>query len=470
MRKMPVSLHCLAITALLALMWVPNAAEAQLPPDLQSRIDKVATDALTKSGVPSASLAIVKNGQISYVRAYGDARIEPRTAAAPEMRYSIGSISKQFTAVAILLLQEQGKLSLEDKIARFIPGLTRANEVTVRQLLSHTSGYQDFWPQDYVMPMMLQPVTAQKILDQWARKPLDFEPGTRWQYSNTNYVIAGVIFEKASGMSLLQFLREKVFVPLEMKSVINTDQETLGETDSTGYMRFGLGPLRRAPKEGKGWLFAAGELAMTAQDLARWDVAMIDRKLMKAASFHELETEVLLKNGLGTHYGLGVDVLREGGHRALSHGGEVSGFTSQNIVFPDDRVAVAVLTNQDASDAAEEIAHGIGPLLLATDDPATPAKQEQARKIFEGLQRGTIDRSLFTENANSYFSEQALRDFASGLEPLGMLQEFNQVYQGLRGGMTLRMYRIKLAPKTLRAWTYEMADGKLEQYQIAPQD
>ena len=155
-------------------------------------------------------MAVVTNGQIAYVQAYGAARIEPHTSATPDMRYSIGSISKQFTAAAILLLQEQGKLSLDDKVARFVPDLTRANEVTIRQLLSHTSGYQDYWPQDYVMPFMLQPVTAQKILDQWARKPLDFDPGTKWQYSNTNYVIAGVIVEKAARMPLLQFLREQV--------------------------------------------------------------------------------------------------------------------------------------------------------------------------------------------------------------------------------------------------------------------
>src|SRR5205085_8841141 len=143
------------------------------------------------SGFPSASVALVKNGQVAYIKAYGNAKLDPQTAARPDMRYSIGSISKQFTATAILLLQEQGKLSLDDKVAKFLPTLSRANEVTIRQLLSHTSGYQDYWPQDYVMPMMLQPTTAERILDGWARKPLDFEPGTKWQYSNSNYVTAG---------------------------------------------------------------------------------------------------------------------------------------------------------------------------------------------------------------------------------------------------------------------------------------
>lgn len=445
-------------------------AQTQLPPDLRQKIDKLATDALAKTGVPSASVAVVKDGQIAYLQAYGDARLEPRTAANPAMRYSIGSISKQFTATAILLLQEQGKLSLDDKVGKFIPELTRASEVTIRELLSHTSGYQDYWPQDYVMPMMLQPVTAQKILDTWARKPLDFDPGTKWQYSNTNFVIAGLIVEKASGMSLLQFLQEKVFTPLGMKSVANIDQEKLGDTDPTGYMRYALGPLRPAPKEGKGWLFAAGELAMPAEDLAKWDISVIDQKLMKPASYREFETEVVLKNGLGTQYGLGVDVSSEFGHRALSHGGEVSGFTAENMVFPDERVAVAVLTNQDAADASRDIARGIAPLLLVSDDPQTPAKLEQARKIFEGLQHGTIDRSLFTDNANFYFSEQALKDFASGLGPLGTPQEFTQTREALRGGMKLRVYEIKFPGKTLQAWTYEMPDGKLEQYQVAAQE
>jgi D-alanyl-D-alanine carboxypeptidase len=463
----------LPLSAIFVLLTVPSfsaTAQTQLSPELRQKIDKLANDALAKSGVPSASVAVVKNGQIAYVQAYGAARIEPKTSATPDMRYSIGSISKQFTASAILLLQEQGKLSLDDKVARFIPDLTRADEVTIRQLLSHTSGYQDYWPQDYVMPFMLQPVTARRIMDQWARKPLDFEPGTKWQYSNTNYVIAGVIVERAARMPLLLFLREKVFTPLQMNSVMNIDQEKLGETDPIGYMRYALGPLHPAPKEGKGWLFAAGELAMPARDLAKWDISIMDQKLLRPASYRQFATDVLLKNGQGTNYGLGVGVGTEAGRRALSHGGEVSGFTAQNIVFPDERVAVVVLTNQDAAGAAGEIARGIAPLLLETDDPATPQKLEQARKIFEGLQHGTIDRSLFTDNSNSYFSGQAVKDFAGSLGPLGTPQEFSQVYQALRGGMTLRVYRIKCAQKTLRAWTYEMPDGKLEQYQVAEQD
>src|SRR5437899_6650152 len=145
-------------------------------------IDKAVNEILTKTGAPSASVAVVKDGKIVYTQAYGLANVETKTPATPQMRYSIGSISKQFTAAAILMLAEEGKLSLDDRVVRWLPNLTRANEVTIRQLLAMTSGYQDFWPQDYVMPGMLLPVTAQQIADQWGSIPLDFEPGTKWQY------------------------------------------------------------------------------------------------------------------------------------------------------------------------------------------------------------------------------------------------------------------------------------------------
>ena len=446
------------------------AINAQLGSDVTAKIDKAAVDALQRTGVPSASVAVVKDGKIVYTKAYGDAKLDPRTPADAKMRYSIGSISKQFTATALLMLQEQGKLSLDDKVGKYIPDLTRASEVTIRQLLSHTSGYQDYWPQDYVMPGMLKPVTAQQIMDTWAKKPLDFDPGTRWQYSNTNYVIAGAIAEKVAGMPLWQFLQQNIFKPLDMTSAYDIDKTKLTESDPTGYYRFALGPLHPAPKEGPGWLFAAGEIAMTAEDLAKWDISVMDQKLLKPGSYRQFGTDTLLNNGVSTRYGLGVNVgTGIGGRRTLSHNGEVSGFTAENRIFPDDRDAVVVLTNQDAADAGGQIAGAIVPLLFESADAATPVKAEQARKIFAGLQKGTIDRSLFTDNANFYFSDVALKDFADSIGPYGEPKSFDQVGQQLRGGMTLRVYIARFANgKALRIWTFELPDGKLEQLQVAP--
>ena len=436
----------------------------------QTSVDKAVNEGLQKTGAPSASIAIVKDGKLAYARAYGLARLDPPMPATPQMRYSIGSISKQFTAAAILMLAEEGRISLDDKVVRWLPELTRARDVTIRQLLSMTSGYQDFWPQDYVMPGMLLSVTPEAILDQWAKKPLDFEPGSKWQYSNTNYVIAGIIVEKVAGMPLLDFLERRIFQPLHMTSVTNTDVAPLGAGDPMRYLRYGLGPVRPAPKEGKGWMFAAGELAMTASDLAQWDIAMINQTALTPASYRLLETEVPLTSNVGSRYGLGVNVYTSDSRRIISHGGEVSGFTAANTVYPDDRVAIVVLTNLDATSTASDITTRIAPLLFATTDPSTPAATEQARAIFAGLQKGTIDRSLFTSNANAYFSDTALRDFASSLAPLGKPEEFTQQSQSLRGGMTLRRYRVHFPKQTLRVWTFTMPDGKLEQYMVAAAD
>ena len=432
--------------------------------------DKIAEDILQKTGVPSASLAVVRDGKIVYLHAYGYADLESKLEAQPSMRYSIGSISKQFTASAILLLQQQGKLSIDDPVAKWVPGLTDGDKVTIRELLSHTSGYQDYWPQDYVMPEMLQPTTAQYIVDDWAKIPLDFQPGTKWQYSNTNYVIAGMIVEKAAGMPLLDFLKEKVFGPLGMKSITNTDLQKLPPTDPTGYMRYALGPLHPAPKEGKGWMFAAGELAMTPEDLAKWDISMINEAVMQPQSYKEMETEVLLKSGVGTRYGLGVDVGMQTGHRFIEHSGEVSGFVAQNTVYPDDHAAVVVLTNQDAIGAASQIANAVGQSFFTPPESATAKSTEEAKQVFEGLQQGKIDRSLFTSNCNAYFDETGLHDYASSLGPLGSVQELVLLGESLRGGMFHRSYRVKLAARSVGINSYWMPDGKIEQFIVTPRD
>jgi D-alanyl-D-alanine carboxypeptidase len=458
---------CSLVMAFLLLS--PRArAQSDASAALPSRVDSIASAVLASTGVPSATVAVVVHGQLAYAQAYGTAKLDPRVAATPDMRYGIGSISKQFTAACVLLLQQEGKLSLDDPVAKFLPGLTRGNEVTIRELLSHTSGYQDFWPQDYVPPAMAKPISPQGILDHWARQPLDFDPGTRWQYSNTNYEIAALIVEKVSGKPFYQFVRSRILDPLKITSAIDFDSKGPSSIEPVGYMRYGLGPLRPAISTGPGWMYGAGELAMTARDLARWDIAMIDQSLLSPASYRTMETTVLLKNGVSTGYGLGVDIAMSAGHRTLEHSGEVAGFTAENLVYPDDSAAVIVLTNQDAAPASTLIAQNIGRTLFSTEDASTQSRTARARAIFEGLQNGTIDRSQLTPDANAYFSAQALQDFQSTLSPLGAPTVFVQMTQRERGGMLERIYRVVAGGRTLRVWTYEMPDGKLEQYQLAP--
>ncbi|HEV2135927.1 MAG TPA: serine hydrolase domain-containing protein [Terracidiphilus sp.] len=437
-------------------------------PALRGRIDAIAREVLAKTGVPSASVAVVQRGEIVYTHAYGLARIEPQTAATTEMRYAIGSISKQFTAAAILLLQQEGKLSLDDAVGKYLPGLTCGDEVTIRELLSHTSGYQDYWPEDYVMPPMLRPETPQQILDTWAKRPLDFQPGTEWQYSNTNFVIAGEIVEKVSGEPLMEFLRQHVFVPLGMKSVRDFNENGLEKGDATGYYRHALGPLLPAPDVGRGWGSAAFELAMTAHDLALWDRSMIGHKVLSADSYKQMFSDVTLKNGSPTHYGLGVQVLERDGHRVIEHSGEVSGFVSDNEVLIDDGDAVAVLTNQDAVSAASSIAHLVAQVLIGKQLSLSPVEQE-AYEIYRGLQDGKIDRKNLSPNLNAYFSEQALEDFKTSLGPLGEPTSFRLTRSVDRGGMTFREFTITYPDRRLQLTTYSYANGMLEQYLVAPE-
>jgi D-alanyl-D-alanine carboxypeptidase len=455
---------------------VAVATQAQtvenLEPAIKSRVDRIAAQVLEQTGVPSASVAVVQGGKLVYTHAYGNARLAtdlaPAVAATPEMRYSIGSISKQFTAAAILMLAEDGKLSLDDAVGKYIPGLTRGDDVTIRQILSHTSGYQDYWPEDYVMTPMLTAESTQQIIDTWGKKQLDFEPGTQWQYSNTNFVIAGRIVETITGHPLMEFITERIFHPLGMKSVWNSDETKLTSVDATAYYRHALGPLRVAPKEGRGWMFAAGELAMTAHDLALWDESLIAQKLLKPESYKQMFTEVKLKDGKGTHYGLGVEVIDRNGHRSIEHSGEVSGFVSDNEVLVDDGIAVAVLTNQDAVGAASTIARLAAPAVLGTS--VLKPEEKQALDIFHDLQQGRIDRTLLAPNLSDYFTAEALDDFKASLAPLGEPLSFRKAGEELRGGMTFRAFNIVYPGKKLELTTYTYPDGKLEQYLIAPEE
>jgi CubicO group peptidase (beta-lactamase class C family) len=365
------------------------------------------------------------------------------------------------------LLVQDGKLSLDDRVARYFPNLTRAGEITIRQLLTHTSGYQDYYPQDYVAPFMEKPVTADRILDQWARKPLDFDPGSRWQYSNTNYVIAGRIVEKVTGGPFFDFLTLRILKPLGMTTAINLAEQTMGPQDAAGYTRFALGPLRPAPPEGRGWLFAAGELAMTAHDLALWDISLMEHKLLTPASLEAMTTPARLRNGTPTDYALGVGVTDAGGHPKLQHGGAVSGFVSLNTVWPDQGAAVVVFANEDGSSATGAVAREIAPLLLTeAEDPDAAGALEQARRIFDGLLEGRIDRGLLTSNADAFFTRQVLDDAAASLKAQGPLVSLKQTSVELRGGMTYRHFEVKFKDKSLHLSTLTVAGGKLEQYLI----
>lgn len=471
-----------------ALLVSPALATAQaITPAEETRIDGIVTDALAKAGVPSASIAIVRGDKLVLAKAYGKAS-ETIPRATPALPYQIASISKQFTAAAILLLQRDGKLSLDDTVSKYIPGVSGGDRITIRQLLSHTAGLQDYWPQDYSFPAMRTPTTPQAIVDRWGKKPLDFTPGTQWQYSNTGYVVAGLIVEKVAGEPLLAFLQRRVFHPLGMTA---TDQDlATGPRYPQGYQRFALGPVRVERTPARGWLFAAGELSMSPSDLARWDIARIDRALLAPADWQTQETPVKLTDGTSNGYGLGVQSDTRGGHRFVEHSGEAVGFLSENIVFPDDKAAVVVFVNSDFSNAYTAIAEDVSRVVLgsppvaahATETageppaaalaPLEPVQTAAARRVFDMLRAGALDRSVMTADSNYYFTAVALGDYRVSLTPLGEPTSFVLTRAArLRGGFVNRNYRVTYPNgRKLSVVTYaEPGDtGRYEQFLVMP--
>jgi D-alanyl-D-alanine carboxypeptidase len=423
-------------------------------------IDQVVSEWLSSTGAPSASIAIVQDGRLTYAKGYGAARLNPTMAPTAASRYAIDSLSKEFTAAAILLLAEQGKLSLDDPIGKWIPGLTAPAAVTLRQLLTHTSGIRDFWPQDFVTPEMTQPTTAPAIIDEWLRRPLDFEPGTDWQYSNTGYVVAAAVVEKVSGVPLFEFLRRHVFEPLHMTRVMDYSSRPLGTGDAQGYTRYGLGPVIPAPKEGAGWLFGAAGLAMQPTDLALWDLSLMNRSLLSAASYEAELQPVILKNGRVHDYGLGLDVESVHGRSRLGHSGAGSGFLADNRVWPQERSAIVVLTNNDwaePGDLSDRIAY-----LVLTPTPA----EKRAREVFHALQNGALDRGVFSEAGNFYLSAAVVADLRSSLSPLGPARLIQLESESQRGGMTTRRWKILCREARLEAIERAHPDGKLDEFLI----
>jgi D-alanyl-D-alanine carboxypeptidase len=423
------------------------------------------SDALKKTRAPSVSVVIIDDAKIVFARAFGKADLAASRNAEPSSRYAVGSISKQFTVAALLLLQEQGKLSLDDKVAKYYPDLAQASEITIRQLLSHTAGYEDFAPQDYLIPEWTHPTTSAAILDHWAKKPLNFDPGTRWQYSNTGYVLAGSIVEKVSGKALVAFLRETILDPLGMSSAGDCNDRTAA--DATAYTRFALGLPRPVGREARGWYDGAGELCMTAPDLAKWDLAFLQHKILSTSSYEQFTHEVRLKNGDATHYALGLSVGDFHGIPMLSHGGEVSGFLALDVMFPTRNGAIIVLSNEDGISITEPVADKLGRLVFLPSQPEeSAADTARVRAVLEGLRQGKIDASQFTENARSYFTPGALRDIRTSLAGQGPLKSVSRSAESLRGGMTHRSYRAEFAKKTVGLNVYITPDGKFEQFMV----
>ena len=445
-------------TAFAAALMASTAYAAPLDP---AKVDAAVKSAMEAAGTPSAQVAVVEDGKIVFSKAYGDAQISPAVAATTKTRYEIASVSKEFTAAAALLLVEDGKLSLDDHVSKWFPELTGADQITVRQLLSHTAGVSDFWPQDYVMLPVTKPTTPQAVMNDWAKKPLDFKPGDDWQYSNTGYIVAGQIIEKVSGQPLFDFINARILKPVGITDAVDISAGNLKLPDAMGYERRALAANRPTPPDGKGWFYGSAFLGMTAEDVAKWDISFLKKSLLKPESYVTETTTIKLNNGKDTGYAMGLFVSKVNGHTEVEHSGEGAGTHTENRIYPDDGLAIVVLTNTMSGSAESEIADRIAYMVL----PQT-GEDAHIRQVFEGLQAGRIDRAGFTENCNAYMTEATVADFKSTLGVLGEPGTFTLARTADRGGMQYRGYRIRAGRKTLSLSVYVTKDGKIEQFLV----
>ncbi|MDQ6930151.1 MAG: beta-lactamase family protein [Candidatus Eremiobacteraeota bacterium] len=348
-----------ALCTLLSLLTVgANAPDAPAPfPStlITSTIQKQLDDTMALA----ISVAIVRNGSIIYQRAFGVKDRERKLPAGIHTRFEIGSITKQFTAAAILQLKEQGRLSLDDRLVKYVPEFPHADELTLRQLLNQTSGLFEFMQTNHFIAMARTPGNFKRI-EGLVRAPLHFAPGTQWEYSNTNYIALGRVVEIVSGQPFEKYVRQHLFMKAGMGESSTIDHEARIKDMARSYWRGRKNdqPLAPAPPLGGTWAGPAGFIVSSAGDLAKWDVALQSGKIISASDFALMTTPPTLGNGRAGDYGMGwwIDKVRE--HQRFDHDGDTFGFSSSNWIFPGDDLCIIVLQNEP-NDAAARSARKI---------------------------------------------------------------------------------------------------------------
>ncbi|MEO8637209.1 MAG: serine hydrolase domain-containing protein, partial [Gemmatimonadales bacterium] len=473
-----------------AALLLPVTLQAQTatraaPPSLES-IDSLAQAAIETGRVPGLSIAIMQDGRITFARGYGTTSVDkggvPVTA---ETRFAIGSVTKQFTSAAIFLLAEEGKLSVHDPVAKWYPSLTGATNITLLDLMNHVSGYTDYYPLDFVDRRMQKAASAESIIQRYATAALDFEPGTRWSYSNTGFIILGRVVERVSGQSFGAFLSRRIFQPLGLRHTSFEPKQTSGAGWATGHTSFALGPIVTTKPEGRGWAGAAGAIWSTPSDLATWDLALSEGRVLKPESYALMTRPRLLADGTSTHYACGLDVATIYGWTVLSHGGAVSGFISNNRFVPDARSALVVLTNGESGQGLQPI-NGFGTRIItagtapardttavaavaapaATKIPTIngPSPVDVATALFAALQQGAVDRATLSEEYSHFLDPEKLRVAATALAPLGVPDTVTLQWRGERGGLEVAVTNFKFGNRRLQGLMYRSTDGKVEEF------
>lgn len=442
-------------------------------------IDSMAERLLISTHAPSLSVAVVENGTVVFTRGYGTASLAQGRRADTKTRYVIGSISKQFTAAAVMKLVEAGRIGLDDSVATWFPDLTEANAVTVRELLTHTSGYHDYFPLDYVRSELLVPRSPVEIVERYARLPLDFPSGTNWSYTNTGYMLLAQIVERASGRPYCSVIEDEFFRPLGMRDS-TCDPRHRGPNLAVNYTRHFLGPWRPELLPAYSWGEGAGSMVSTASDIAKWDVALMSGKVVDRASFSAMTTSAKI-GSRDTHYGFGLFVRAHRGVPYYRHGGGVSGFVSDNAIVPSTGAAFVALSNGQSLaassfvDSAMDVVMGNEPAPSAktaspepvpTEPPdGRPFKTAVATAV-ASLAASPSDTSPFSRAFAEYLNPAILSDARRLFAPLGAPLAVTIDATSKRGERAA-FFEVRFAGGTMHTGViYLTADGKIDEFAI----
>ena len=439
-------------------------------------IDRYVTSQMQRLHIPGASLAIVRDGHIIKAQGYGFANLELKAPATKKTVYEIGSNTKQFTAAAIMMLVEEGKVALEDSITKYFPEAPQAwRDITIRHLLTHTSGIQNHvavphWLDVFRTNLAFETAPPRdELLNMFFKLPLEFQPGESWAYDNTGYYLLGVIIEQVSGKSYWKFLDDRIFKPLDMNATQSTHPQPVVPNRASGY-EWKNGHFENRPILLPAIAFSAGSLLSTAEDMAKWDAALSTEKLLEKSSLSQLWTAATTKDGADAPftYGFGWFIDSYHGHRLVQHSGGTPGFSSVIYRFIDDKLTVIILTNHGdriVDQLAVDLAGICLPALKRPEGNSDPDPENTAmlKDVVSRLLNGKYELESFTPAMRIFLNTATGKAFWKWFADHGALGPFTFSDREQRGDGQVRRYRVRLGGNSYWFSVKLTKDGKIAQ-------
>jgi len=463
------------IFVLSALLTSPLPVVAAAESDHTATVDALVERLREQNHVPGVSVAVVQNGKVVLAKGYGQANVELSVPATADTVYQLASVSKTFTATAVMLLVREGRLALDDKLSTRLSDLPAAwGDVTVRQLLNHTSGIKGYTSVEGFDKLSRKDFSQAEILELVAKDPLEFPSGEKWNYSNTGYFLLGMLIETASGKPYGEFMAERIFRPLGMDHTRLNDLRDLIPGRAQGYEWNGQ-HLRNGEYVSPTQPFAAGALVSTVNDLVKWDAALANHTLLDQATLEEMWTPTKLEEG-EAGYGYGWQTGKTNDHRVIRHGGGIPGFSTELARYVDDGLTVIVLTNSD-SGQAERFARGIAAVfnpavaekpLTPIEDPA-PETTRRLRGVLESAQRGETDAQQFTAEANEQLVPR-IKEGKDRMAALGALTAFELLERKENAEDLVLLYRATFDKEKLRTTFVLDKEGKIQGIGLRPEE